>query len=131
MSWTSLPSRSIRLGVSKLCLPNLTHSRSALAHSFLATSPKVAGMSSDAHLLEAGGVAGLGVGGHRAEGDVVGPPLVLGRRVDVLDVWTSRRPLGEPARPVVDQLDRAAEPAVAELEVVVPDDVWMLVSGST
>ena len=77
-----------------------------------------------AHLFQGRGIVGLGVSGHRAEGDVVGPPLALGGRVDVLDLLDGLPgPLVQAGGTRVDQVDGAAEPAIAELEVVALDDV--------
>ena len=70
-----------------------------------------------AHLLEAGGVARLGVSRHRAERDVVGSALALRRRVDVTDIVARARI--ETIRPAIDELDRPREPAVSQLEIVV------------
>ena len=84
-----------------------------------------------AHLLQGRGVVGLGVGRHRAEGDIVGPPLALGGRVDVLDLLDGLAgSLGQPGGAGVDEVDGAAEPAVAKLEVIALDDVAYRGSGS-
>ena len=85
LSLTILPLRRTSLCDMNTCWPNLSHSFHALDHSALAFSPKVAGMPVGAHLLQAGGISGLGVGRHRAERDVVGSALPLRCRVDVID----------------------------------------------
>ncbi len=84
----------------------------------------------DAHLLQAGGISGLAVCRHGAEGDVLGASFALGRRVDVLDIQAGPRGIlagsgGDPAGALVDQHDGPAEPAVPELEVVVPFQIGL------
>ena len=73
-----------------------------------------------AHLLKSDGIARLSMGRHGAEREITGTTLALGHGVDVVKVGLDA---GLDAfGTVVDELDRAGEPAVTELEVVVADD---------